>query len=191
MEVLEKFNYAFYIFAFIFYIYVAIKTKDSDKLFIAVWIFNTAMMFMLYRKADKFGDERVKWRDEFIKKLLSDNLKEIDEDKCYCIHYKNKQPEILHSTRKAYTEKSERVEEAKEIASNIIGCEYVDGKNLYIDGEYVAGVYIDDMEMMSQKHEMVIINEIDGMDHTTCEKVIEYLKQDNEFAEELKFYELI
>jgi hypothetical protein len=191
MKILEKVMYVFYGISMIFNLYLGIKTKDSDKLCIALWIFNTAIMFMLYRKEEKFGDERVEWRNEFIKELLSDNLANLEEDKHCCIHYKNKKPEILYAPRKLLTEKFKKVEEAKKIASNIIGCEYVDGRNLEIDGKYVAGVYIDDLEMMTQRHEMVIINEIDGLNHATCEKIIEYLKEDNDFTKELKKYELI
>ena len=191
MKILEKVLYVFYGVSIIFNIWLALKTKNTDKLCIALWIFNTAIMFMLYRKEEKFGDERVEWRDAFIKKLLSDNLINLEEDKHYCIHYKNKKPEILFAPRKPLTEKFERVEEAKKIASKLIGCEYVDGRNLEIDGQYVAGVYIDDLETMTQRHEMVIINEVDGLDRTTCEKIIEYLKEDNDFTKELKKYELI
>lgn len=191
MKVLEKVLYVFYGVAIIFNIWLAIKTKNTDKLCIAIWIFNTASMFMLYRQTERFGDRRVEWRDKFIKKLLSDNLQNLEEDKQYCIHYKNKKPEILFVPRKPLTEKFERLEEAKKIASDIIGCEYVDGKNLEIDGQYVAGVYIDDIETFTQRHEMVIINEIDGLDCATCEKIIEYLKEDNDFTAMLKKYELI
>ena len=70
MKVLEKFNYLFYTVAFTANIYLAIKTKDIDKICIAMWIFNTSIMFMLYRQTDKFGDERVKWRDELVKKTI-------------------------------------------------------------------------------------------------------------------------
>lgn len=188
---LEICTIIFYIVATIMNIIMAIKTKDGDKVFIAFWIFNTMTMFILYRQADELGDRRVEWTEQFIKKLLSNNLKGYESSKYYCIHYKNKKPEILFNARKNYTERFQRVDEAKKIASHIIGCEFVDGRNLYIDGEYVAGVYIDDMEMMSQRHEMVIINEIDGLDRSTCEKIIEYLKTNNDFTAELKEYELI
>ena len=187
MKTFNRIVYLFYIFTIIYHLIWAIVMKDFDKVIIAIWVVSSFLLFSVFNQAEREND----WKENLIKKLLSDNLANLEDDKHYCIHYENKKPKILFVPRKQYTEKFERVEEAKKIASNIIGCEYVDGRNLYIDGKYVAGVYIDDLEIMTQRHEMVIINEIDGLDNATCEKIIEYLKEDNDFTKVLKEYELI
>ena len=82
MKIMEKVIYVFYGISMIFNLYFAIKTKDLDKLCIAIWIFNTAIMFMLYRKEEKFGDERIKWRDELIKELLRERVEKNEEETC-------------------------------------------------------------------------------------------------------------
>lgn len=189
------------------YLYIAIailalisgiKENNLDKFIISIFAGASYVWLFLYCAEKEMGNERVANRDNFIEnllklntKFLSDNIKEIEEDKQYCIHYQNKKPKIIFVSRKPYTDKFKRIEEAKKIASDIIECDYVDGKNLEINGEYVAGLYIDDMETFSKTHELVIINEMNGLDYSTCEKIIRYLKEDNEYSKMLKEYELI
>ncbi len=70
MKILEKIMYLVYILAFTLNIYLVIKTNDYNRLAVVIWIFNAGMMFHLYIQTDKFGDERVKWRDELVKKTI-------------------------------------------------------------------------------------------------------------------------
>lgn len=211
IKILDIVVYITYALIFASNICAMIQTKNMAYAGTCIWIINAGTMYSLFRHQSKFGDERVKWRDETIEKLFKFNkemMQELDEivkqmedeaerigkigvDRQFCIYYKNKTPEIIYWPRNLHVGKFEKIEKSKEIASKIIGCEYVDGRNLEIDGQYVAGVYIDDLETMTQRHEMVIINEVDGLDRATCEKIIKYLKEDNEFTAELKKYELI
>ena len=198
IKIIDRIIQYLYITIAILALISGIKENNLDKIAILILACTSFVWFFLWCIEKEIGNERVANRDNFIEnllklntKILSDNIKEIEENKQYCIHYQNKKPKIIFVSRKPYTDKFKRIEEAKKIASDIIECDYVDGKNLEIDGEYVAGLYIDDMETFSKTHELVIINEINGLDYSTCEKIIRYLKEDNEYSKMLKEYELI
>lgn len=70
MKKLEILTHLLYGLIFIINVIGFIKTKDSDKLVICMWIFNAYTMYLLYFNTSKLGDKRVETRDNIIKQLL-------------------------------------------------------------------------------------------------------------------------
>lgn len=70
MKKLEILTHLLYGLIFTINVIGFIKTKDSDKLVICMWIFNASTMYLLYRDTSKFADVRVETRDNIIKNLF-------------------------------------------------------------------------------------------------------------------------
>lgn len=92
--------------------------------------------------------------------------------------------------RKSFKKRYEKVLEAKKIAAKEIGCEFVDGLNLIIDGKYYGGIYCDDLARMNRDYrgnlkvndkyyemygDIIVINEQEGLSIQECKKIVEYL----------------
>lgn len=81
--------------------------------------------------------------------------------------------------------------EAKKIASKILKCKYVDGKNLIDnEGNYLGGIYVDDLEFYSQKYKAVILKETEKFTFSDTFDAIMYFKKNNIMQELDKIYYL-
>lgn len=76
-------------------------------------------------------------------------------------------------------------QELKEVISELLECKYVDGKNLINKGKYLAGIYIDDMELISQKKKAIVINEREGLSVDDCLYIALYLQKTEFLKKEL------
>lgn len=109
----------------------------------------------------------------------------------HIIIFRNKKPTIKTVIRKFRKERFLRINEAKDIAVKNIGCVYVDGLNLYIDGVYYGGIYCDDIARYNNNKTMVIINEFDGLSIKQCNKIIDYLLKEGHKIKELSELDMI
>ena len=64
---------------------------------------------------------------------------------------------IKEIKREPFVEDYEKVAEAKKIAAQVIGCEFVDGLNLIIDDKYYSGIYCDDLAKTAREQYFVFI----------------------------------
>lgn len=92
--------------------------------------------------------------------------------------------------RNPFLKGHKKIIEAKKIAAKEIGCGFVDGMNIEIDGKYYGGMYCDDLARIKQEYRfildfngrevevygtIVIINERDGLTEDDCIKIMGYL----------------
>ena len=73
------------------------------------------------------------------------------KDNILLIHFNNQ--DISYQIMEIYRTDSSfsNFQELKKVISELLECKYVDGKNLINNGKYLAGIYIDDIELISQK----------------------------------------
>lgn len=76
-------------------------------------------------------------------------------------------------------------QELKGIIAELLDCEFVDGKNLIYKGQYLGGIYIDDMELITKRKKAIVINERYGLSVNDCLKIALYLQKTDFLKREL------
>ena len=74
MKIAEIGMYITYIICFVLNVYEAIVQKDGNRIAICYWIFQSMIMFILFRQSDKICDKQIEWRDKLITELLKEKI---------------------------------------------------------------------------------------------------------------------